>query len=443
MLVAPNFRLQALGFLALDSDGDRRHIHHNESSSAHDNDQGRRLRRAQANFGLWDQLVALEWVQRNIGAFGGNARNVILFGPDSAAALPLALLTNSARLTPERAALFRAAWLVDPSVYYPRSWSQASAHYERLFGATSSTSGANDTLRERLESMSAEQVLRASLDADEPSYRLDDENSLPIRGVLADQFVVVDGELVQAAFPFKPANHDEPPPRPAVDLLIGSALQATDFWLCPRNVYDWTWADFERYVSTSLNSFSADAFRAVSAIYCAKPENRTSHDDHRSPAEVYLSMVSDIRQVCPANELARQLRARGHRVQRYYTDVLPQAEPTTIAHNRTKASAPRFAYHGRELDAFFALASDTDAAASPVETRLRRHIRNIVNELVHKLGSWASVANRTSNDDLITSKLLTRSADARQLDPDESREFKARECDMWRAQVGDAYAWVS
>ncbi|MFN3212493.1 MAG: carboxylesterase/lipase family protein [Henriciella sp.] len=56
------------------------------------------------NFGLMDQVMALEWVQENIGSFGGDANNVTLFG-ESAGAASIGTLI----VTPKAAGLFQKA----------------------------------------------------------------------------------------------------------------------------------------------------------------------------------------------------------------------------------------------------------------------------------------------------------------------------------------------
>jgi para-nitrobenzyl esterase len=68
MVVTINYRLGVLGFLAHPSLG--------------------------ANFGLFDQKAALEWVQRNASAFGGDPENVTIFG-ESAGSQSVALLATA------------------------------------------------------------------------------------------------------------------------------------------------------------------------------------------------------------------------------------------------------------------------------------------------------------------------------------------------------------
>lgn len=62
VLVTVNYRLGRLGFLA----------HPELSREAADHSSG--------NYGLRDQIAALEWVQRNIAAFGGDPSRVTIFG---------------------------------------------------------------------------------------------------------------------------------------------------------------------------------------------------------------------------------------------------------------------------------------------------------------------------------------------------------------------------
>ena len=75
IVVTVNYRLGALGFLA-----------HPALASTPGGPSG--------NYGLEDQQTALRWVQANIGRFGGNRRNVTLFGESSGGLSVLAQLAS-------------------------------------------------------------------------------------------------------------------------------------------------------------------------------------------------------------------------------------------------------------------------------------------------------------------------------------------------------------
>ena len=103
VVVAPNYRLGALGWL-----------HHRDVCAG--------------NLGLLDQHAALEWVQQNIAAFGGDPGNVTLWG-QSAGAQSIALLLMRA---PSRG-LFRRAILQSPPLGSPpRSPDDATAAADSL-----------------------------------------------------------------------------------------------------------------------------------------------------------------------------------------------------------------------------------------------------------------------------------------------------------------------
>jgi para-nitrobenzyl esterase len=87
ILVTLNYRLGALGFFA-----------HPAITKAAGPDE------PLANYGLMDQIAALQWVKRNIAAFGGDPANVTLFGESAGGEDTLALLT-----APSAAGLFAKA----------------------------------------------------------------------------------------------------------------------------------------------------------------------------------------------------------------------------------------------------------------------------------------------------------------------------------------------
>ncbi|KAM5291822.1 LOW QUALITY PROTEIN: cholinesterase [Ctenodactylus gundi] len=101
IVVSMNYRVGALGFLALPGNPE-----------------------APGNVGLFDQQLALQWVQNNIAAFGGNPRSVTLFG-ESAGAASVGLHL----LSPGSHSLFTRAILQSGSSNAP--WAVISANDAR------------------------------------------------------------------------------------------------------------------------------------------------------------------------------------------------------------------------------------------------------------------------------------------------------------------------
>jgi para-nitrobenzyl esterase len=105
VLVSINYRLGVFGFLA--------HPALNRESP-----QG-----ASGNYGLLDMVAALQWVKRNIGAFGGDPGNVTIFG-ESAGGTAVCLLM----VVPQAEGLFQkaisesAAWMFGPISHVTESW---------------------------------------------------------------------------------------------------------------------------------------------------------------------------------------------------------------------------------------------------------------------------------------------------------------------------------
>ncbi|HEX9082769.1 MAG TPA: carboxylesterase family protein, partial [Holophagaceae bacterium] len=93
VVVTFNYRLGVLGYLA----------HPLLSAESPDGVSG--------NYGLRDQIAALDWVRRNIAAFGGDPGRVTVFG-ESAGAESVALLL----VCPQAKGLFRGAILQSPAL---------------------------------------------------------------------------------------------------------------------------------------------------------------------------------------------------------------------------------------------------------------------------------------------------------------------------------------
>ncbi|HEY1488874.1 MAG TPA: carboxylesterase family protein [Micromonosporaceae bacterium] len=194
MVVTINYRLGALGFLA-----------HPALAGAGG---------GSGDYGLMDQQAALRWVQRNIGRFGGDARDVTIFG-ESAGGLSVA----SQLASPSAHGLFTRA-IIESGAYGLNTASLTSAESagEAFATATGCASQTADCLR-----------------------------SLPVSTILADQNAAgyqpnIDGTIVTQSlktalatghFNHVPvingSNHDEYRLFVALDALEGAPVTAANY----------------------------------------------------------------------------------------------------------------------------------------------------------------------------------------------------------------------
>jgi para-nitrobenzyl esterase len=200
--------------------------------------------RGSGNNGLRDQMAALKWVQTNIERFGGDPKNVTVFGHSAGAASASALLAID---HPEQ--LFRRAILASGSGYQVHNADYQNVVASRIRAAAGST-GVDD-----LVSLPTEQVLALQ-------QRVYDEAPL----YSGDNYFgpYIDGDLLPAPV----INRVDEGNAKDIDLLLGTTLNETKFWA----LYDPTLVD----LAPAANLFfppalAADRDAITSAYRAARP----------------------------------------------------------------------------------------------------------------------------------------------------------------------------
>ncbi|MFM8483543.1 MAG: carboxylesterase/lipase family protein [Actinomycetota bacterium] len=134
VVVTINYRLGALGFLG------------------------------EGNWGTLDQICALQWVQQNIAAFGGDPSKVTIFGESAGGSAVISLMAAS-----EARGLFHRAWAMSPSINQLRSLDTAMI-WQKEFFTSAGISSLDDARKLSLDEILAAQTKVLAMES--PDYNM-------------------------------------------------------------------------------------------------------------------------------------------------------------------------------------------------------------------------------------------------------------------------------
>ncbi|KAJ3593921.1 hypothetical protein NHX12_006254 [Muraenolepis orangiensis] len=395
--VSFNYRLNAFGFMALEM------LREGSPSNT------------SGNYGFMDQIAALQWVQRNIHVFGGDPEKVTIFGQSSGGLSVWVLM-----MSPLAKGLFRAAVEMSSSYVYKTSLAKAESDNLVFLQKT----GCSDLAC--LRGLSAAQILQAVPWEEYPSWAGDGRMDLPTKGALYGGIAVVDGYVVPAT-PFESwerggAYNDVP-------FLIGTTEQEADYSPSSANISLWTWADYQWFVTDKLRPFGENLPKEALDLY---PSSAPCPTTDRCPERAYVTMVSDMRATCPANDKASRAAAALHSpVYRYLVTHTPSSAVNTSAQDLVPFPS-RFSFHMLDSLAFFggleaSLEKPLSAQDKEFQDLLRHHLVHFAKE--GKMEDvWPEYPAATA---LLSNRLNV------------VKSYSAVRCQLWQDSGFYSYAWTN
>jgi para-nitrobenzyl esterase len=318
ILVSLNYRVGRFGFFAFPA----------LSSERPDETKG--------NYAYMDQIAALQWVRRNIAAFGGNPNNVTIFGFSAGG-----VSVHSMLASPQARGLFHKAIVqsggsrdsvltarpmredgVDPN--YPVSAETIGIQFARSMGIE----GTDQAALARLRALSADQVLRgapAQPGTNAPSY---------------ETTPVLDGKLITetAESAYKARR------QPRVPLLLGSNSADT--------------------AGNRIRAATKDEFFARFGKWSAEARAAYDPDGSTELATLVSRANDDFGQAEPARFAANAFAANGSPVYLYRFSYVASA-----LREKLRAGAP----HGGDISSVFGtLAAGPGSTTSPEDQAVSR-----------------------------------------------------------------------
>lgn len=280
VVVTINYRLGGLGFLA--------HPALAAEDPAHP---------TSGNYGLLDQIAALEWVQRNIDAFGGDRARVTLFGESAGGFSTCVHYANPATASLFSAAIIQSGACTSGGLEQTRVQAEADglAFGERL-GCPGSDASALACLREAIDFAVLDGTALPPISQQPPGgffYANVPPNTLPnVDGIVLP--VPIEDRLAAGDFPARP-------------LIIGT--NGDEGQLFHANILSNLVMTEQDYIDALGRRFGTTNAQTIAQRYAVA--------GFSSPNDALAAVSSDAFFICPARRNAKAIAAVGAPVYRY------------------------------------------------------------------------------------------------------------------------------
>ena len=316
VLVSLNYRLGPLGFLAHSSLGE-----------------------GSGNFGILDQQAALQWVQKNIAAFGGDPKNVTIFG-ESAGSISVGVHQGS----PGSKGLFHRAVMESGGLGETLTTKTKAETQGKELVTKLSCAAASDPLK-CLRGKKADDVV----------------NALPLKkgfffGAGASWGPTIDGKVL----PDQPMKMVQDGKANKVPVMLGTNQDEGTLFLFLAGLMGLTSAQYTATVTLIFGLKTADVLKEYPVA------------SYTSPALALADLLADLAFICPTRRSARALTAAGQSAYVYHFTVKPSfsllawlgayhsAEIPFVFGNATKFTKEEEALSGKMMGFWTTFASSGD-----------------------------------------------------------------------------------